>query len=432
MKTIFTISSHHDPYVPSMFETQPNTPAHREAIAHLLRRTAFGPRPGRVDAMAHRPLADVVDETLADIGDRAVGLDLVEPSEDAEDEVIAWWFDRINDPRTGLHERMVWYWHGHFTTAIDNVGAVLMWEQHRLVRKHALGNFRTLTKAMLEDGAMLVYLDGDGSQGEQPNENLARELMELFTLGVGNYTEDDVKAAARALSGYWVDWDTAEVTFEPAEHYDRPIQFLGSRSRFSAADIADALCDQTACARHVARRLHRHLVGVDPDDNHLDRLAAVFRGADLEILPLVEAIVRGDSFWANHRSRPRQPVEWLIAATAALGADNIEFDPWELEVSGQVPFNPPNVAGWPEGDRWVGGSQVLGRISHVLQLSREEIIDTNIEPTVDAVLERCSIWDISDATRAALDGAARDQPEYAQRLELLFALTLASPEFALA
>ena len=225
---------------------------------------------------------------------------------------------------------MVWYWHGHFTTAIDNVGAVLMWEQHRLVRKHALGNFRTLTKEMVEDGAMLVYLDGDGSQGDQPNENLARELMELFTLGVGNYIEDDVKAAALALSGYWVDWDTAEVTFEPEEHYDRPIQFLGSRSRFSAADIA------------------------------------------------------------------------------ALGTDNIDFNPWELEVSGQVPFNPPNVAGWSEGDRWVGGRQVRGRISRVLQLSWKEMIDTNIEPTVD------------------------DQPEHEKRLELLFTLTLASPEFALA
>lgn len=432
MKMVFTIDSRGDSYGPAMYDTQPNTPAHREAIAHLLRRIGFGPRPGRVDSMAHRPLPELVDDALADTEDRATGLEWADVSEDAEDEVIAWWFARLKDPRAGLHERMVWYWHGHFTTAIGNVGARLMWEQHRKIREHALGNFRTLTHAMLQDGAMLVYLDGDGSRGEQPNENFARELMELFTLGIGNYSEDDVKAAARALSGYWVDWETAAVTFEPEEHYDRPISFLGNRSRFSAADIADALCDEPACGRHVARRLHRHLVGVDPTDDHLDDLARVFREADLEILPLVDAIVRGDSFWDNPRCRPRQPIEWLIAATSALGADDLEFDPWELEISGQLPFSPPNVAGWPEDDRWVGGSQVLGRIGRVLQLSWEELIDTNIEPTVEAVLERCSIWGVSDVTRAALDGAARDQSEYEERLELLFALTLASPEFALA
>ena len=145
---------------------------------------------------------------------------------------------------------------------------------------------------MLTDPLMLLYLDGAGSNGDNPNENLARELMELFTLGVGNYAEDDVKAGARALSGWRVDWENNEAWFEPDAHYDRPLTFLGTRARFGVDEVVDAVCDHAACAVHVATRLHTHLVGVEPEPDEAERLARVFRSADLEILPLVEAIVR--------------------------------------------------------------------------------------------------------------------------------------------
>jgi uncharacterized protein (DUF1800 family) len=402
-----------------------------EAVAHLLRRTTFGPVPGAVERLVGRDVDDLIGDILEDRGDRAV--DIAPPDLGGDDDtIVSWWLDRLRDPRAGIHERMVWYWHGHFTTNLEQVSGEMMWRQHQLVRRGALGNFRELTRQMLTDAAMLVYLNGSGSTGDHPNENLGRELMELFTLGVGNYTEDDVKAAARALSGYWVDWETSEVFFEPDDHYDRPVNFLGVRARHDVDSVVDALTAHPACARHVARRLHRHLVGLDPEPDRLDALAAVFRGADLEILPLVEAIVRSPAFAASRRSRPRQPVEWLLAALPALGAADIEIDLWSLAAAGQLPFHPPNVAGWPEDDRWVDGSQVLDRVNRVLDIGWQEQIDLDIEPDVDTVLARCGIWEVSPTTRAALDDAIGQQTEYDHGLELLLVLALTSPEFSLA
>ena len=404
---------------------------HLETIAHILRRTSFGPAPGVVESLADLDADAVIDRALATIDDRGAG-SAPDLDDNGDAQLVRWWMDRLRDPAAGLHERMTWYWHGHFTTSLDRVSAPMMWGQHQLVRTHALGNFRDLARAMVHDAGLLVYLDADGSDGANPNENLARELMELFTLGVGNYTEDDVKAAARSLSGYRVDWDTAEVSFDAEAHYARPVRFLGRRARFDADDIVDALCDRAACARHVAGRLHRHLVGTDADDDRIESLAQVFRSANLEILPLVEAVLRSDEFLTARRTRPRQPVEWLVAALAALGATDVELDPWELEAGGQVPFRPPNVAGWPDDDRWTAGNQVLHRVNRVLDLSWEEMIDIDVVPEVDAVLARCGIFAVSDTTRRSLVAASRNQSEYEQGLELLFALTLVSPEFALA
>ncbi len=404
---------------------------HLETIAHILRRTSFGPGPGVVESLADLDVDAVIDRALTTTDDRGAG-SAPDLDDNGDAQLIGWWTDRLRDPDAGLHERMAWYWHGHFTTSLAEVSASMMWAQHQLVRSQALGNFRELARAMVHDAGLLVYLDADGSDGANPNENLARELMELFTLGVGNYTEDDVKAAARGLSGYRVDWDTAEVGFEEEAHYGRPVRFLGRRARFEADDVVDALCDRRACAHHVARRLHRHLVGLEPDADHLDSLAAVFRSADLEILPLVEAILRSDQFLTARRARPRQPIEWLVAALAALGATDVELDPWGLESGGQVPFHPPNVAGWPDDDRWTAGNQVLHRVNRVLDLSWEQMIDIDVVPEVDAVLTRCGIFEASDTTRRTLVAATRDQSEYEEGLELLFALTLVSPEFALA
>ena len=401
-----------------------------EAIAHLLRRTTFGPRPGQVEALVGRDIDDVIDEILDDRTDRAEGAS--EPNLDENNDLVTWWLERLRDPRAGIHERMVWYWHGHFTTNLDQVTDDMMWQQHQRIRRHALGNFGDLAREMVTDAAMLVYLDGSGSDGENPNENLSRELMELFTLGVGNYGEDDVKAAARALSGYWVEWDTAVVNFESDNHYDRPVRFLGHRARHDVDSVVDALLAEPACARHVAGRIYRHLVGLDPDPEQLEELASVFRDADLEIVPLLEAILKSSSFKSARRSRPRQPVEWLVAALPALGATEAEIEIWSLAAAGQMPFHPPNVAGWPDDDRWVDGSQVLDRVNRVLDLGWNDLIDLDVEPTVDAVLARCGLWEISDETRAVLDDAIRRQTEYDRGLELLFALTLTSPEFSLA
>jgi len=408
----------------------------KRQIAHLLRRTTFGPTPGAVDRLANLGAAAATDSVLSDLTDLADSAKPFAPtgSDNGDDEeaLVAWWLARMADPKAGIHERMTWFWHGHFTSSLDKTNATMMWNQHLLVRHHALGNFRDMTKAIVEDAAMLTYLDGDGSEGTHPNENLARELMELFTLGRGNYTEDDVKAAARGLSGYWVDWDTGDVEFDPDSHYDRPVAFLGRRARYTATEIVDRICDQPACAAHISRSLHNHLVGAPPSDSEADRLARLFRDSDLEILPLIKAIVTGDAFAASIHNRYRTPVEWLMAVSHALGAPATALDPWWLATLGQVPMAPPNVGGWPIDNRWVDGGQVLGHVGVVFELIDAGVVDTDVDPTVDAVLQRCQLDSVSTSTRAALDTAAAAQSEYEYRLELLFTLALTSPEFSLA
>lgn len=407
-----------------------------QKIAHLLRRTTFGPTPGAVERLAELGPDGATDSVLSNLTDLAAGTEPFVPSGndngDDDEALVSWWLARMADPRAGLHERMTWFWHGHFTSSLDKTNSTMMWAQHLLIRRHALGNFREMAKAVVEDAAMLTFLDGDGSEGTNPNENLARELMELFTLGRGNYTENDVKAAARGLSGYWVDWDTGEVEFDPESHYDRPVTFLGRRARYTATDIVDRICEQPACATHIARRLHTHLVGAPPSASEAERLARVFRDADLGILPLVEAIVRGDAFAGSIHNRYRTPVEWLLAASHALGAPASALDPWWLASLGQVPMAPPNVGGWPNDSRWVDGGQVLGHVGVVFELIDAGQVDTDVDPTVDAVLERCQLDSVSASTRAAMDQAAAAQSEYDYRLELLFTLALTSPEFSLA
>ena len=172
--------------------------------------------------------------------------------------------------------------HGHLVSSLDKASEPAMWRQHVLLHKHALGNFRELMHAIAVDPAMLEYLDGDGSRGENPNENFAREVMELFLLGPGNYTELDVRAAARAFSGWGVEGESLKVTFNPESSYSRPVQFLGVRRNWNTDDTIDALCDHPACARFVAARLYRYFVGLSPSDARLDEMAVVFRKGGLE------------------------------------------------------------------------------------------------------------------------------------------------------
>ncbi len=346
-------------------------------------------------------------------------------------ELALWWFDRLRSPDAGLHERMVWFWHNHLTSSLDKGTRRANWRQHHLLRTHALGNFRTLLQAIAIDGAMLQFLDGDGSSGDAPNENFARELMELFTLGVGNYTEEDIRVAARGFSGWRVDYETGDVAFDPDAHYARPLRFFGERRRWTARALIDKICDMPECAAHVVGRLHAHLVGGELTPERRSELAAIFRDNDLEILPLVEAMVDHPEFLDSIHTRPKTGVEWLAGVGAAVGPE-LEIENWWLDQLGQVPFYPPNVAGWPEDDRWLGASQVLAHTNILLNFDLPDSVVDEVEATVDNVLARCGLFDVSATTRAALNNAIDRQPEYDNGLELLLLLTLNSPEYLLA
>lgn len=411
-----------------------------EQIAHVFRRCGFGPRPGDVDRWRERGPQALIESLLADesitaLEEGAEFEQFGDPQELEDDAVFYAFIDQMLRPANPLHERMSWYWHTHFTTSRESASPGLIWRQHHRLRRHALGNFAALARDITTDAAMLLYLDGDGSRGENPNENYAREFLELFTLGRdGGYTEDDVRAAARILSGWYVDWDTKQVIFEPESTYDRPVTFMGKRQRWTIDSLVEFVCALPACHQHVATRLYHHLVGPDLSDGRRDELAAAFANGGLEIRALVAEILRGEDFLEAIHGRARQPIEWAFGALHALGytsASEVELRHWHLEGLGQSPYLPPNVAGWPLDDRWASTSQVIARTSMLLEWELPESTINSVAPTVDAVLERCGIFDPSSSTRAALDEIENSYSEFDYRLELLFVTALTSPEFTL-
>ncbi|MEZ5231430.1 MAG: DUF1800 domain-containing protein [Acidimicrobiales bacterium] len=400
-------------------------------VAHVLRRVCLGPHPNQVD----RWRSEGIDRLLAWAldapplpSDPAEGI-----GEDGEEALLDGWIRQLRHPDAALHERLTWFWHGHFTTSADKASFVpALWRQQRVLRRHALGNFRELVRELVTDAAMLVYLDGDGSVADAPNENLSRELMELFTLGRGTYSEDDVRAGARALSGWSVDGEDGwKVRFTKDDGPAGPVSFLG-RSVGDADGVVDAVCDHPACAPFIAAKLHAHLVGVAPDEARTAELGALFAAGGLEIRPLVTAIVTHPSFRDPANRRPRYPAEWLAAALAATGsvgeADHSNWY-WFAQV-GQRPFAPPNVGGWPAGPRWLSASSVMTRAALVAQMGPDPAVLGPVEQ-VTAVLRRCLLTDVSPSTRSALDAAARTIDDEYERVLALFTLALTSPEFSL-
>ena len=395
--------------------------------AHVLRRLTMAPGLGQAASLGSTSPTDLVDELLN--AEPWVPDDLVLGEDDGYSRLPAWWIDVMLDERAGLHERMVWFWHTHLTSGLAKVSPELMYRQHRLLRTHAMGNVRELLQAITVDAAMLYWLDGSGSSETSPNQNYGREVMELFALGHGaGYTEDDVRAAAYALSGWWVDGDNGdEVQFDPGSGPQRAVTLLG-RPVSSAAEVIDTICDHPACAPWIASAVHRGLTGVPPDDARRAELADVLAGNGLEIAPLVAEIVRHPSFLELRMNAPRSALEWFLALRRLY---DIELDWWPLDGLGQVPFSPPNVAGWPGISRWMSVGVQLGKA----QLAYDSAWDTATldegDPVAD-LLTRACLHEVSDDTVAVLRDAASSTDDRRARSSLLHALVVVSPEFSLA
>ncbi len=430
VKGVFTFDSWPPPYVPLMLDDPLSAD-----IAHVLRRCAFGPHPDQVEALHSFGVDAVLDDLLNDRGrDPDQGWDFFGFDDESDwDEVATLWIKQIQRNDVGLHEKLVWIWHDHFAVSADKVGpSRWLWNHHLLLRHHALGNFRDLLQAVTIDAAMLEFLDGSGSSPEEPNENYAREVMELFALGRGNYTEADIRIAAQALSGWWLDWDTGEVGYD---RWDIPLPrgtFLGQSGTWDTESIINRICEQDACARHIATTLHRWLLGTDPEPGRVEELAGVFRRADLEIRPLLAAIIDHPSFLAARWTRARQPIEWYTAMVVGTGYDDQSL-PWSLYDLGQMPFAAPNVGGWPLDDRWLRGSNTLARASVAmwedLPLTEEAM---EADDPIRLVRERCGLYRVSEPTLSALDQASRFARDPWESAQLLVHTALLSPEFVLA
>lgn len=368
------------------------------------------------------------------LGDEPLSVRAPDVAGDNDDEgnfwsATEWWIDIMRRPEAGIHERMAWFWHGHLTSGLDKSSPSNMLVQLQLLRTHALGNFRILLHAITLDPAMLLWLDGAESDAAAPNENYARELMELFALGrhSGAYTEADVRAGAKALAGHFVEGENdRDVVLEPDLALNRPVEFLGARVK-TAADVVDAVCDHPMCARFIAGKVHEYFLGTPPSDERLDALARIFAGADLEIAPLVEEILTHPSFHEQPLSRPRSALEWFLALERLLGT---RLETWVLESLGQVPLNPPNVAGWPNLERWVSGGALFTKSEVSFDYSRDSPTLDSGDP-VSEVVARAGLVTATDSTRSVLDDIVSGVGGRREISALLHAAMAMSPEFSL-
>lgn len=317
-------------------------------------------------------LRDDFEEMSAIIGDSAAG------SNDAN-RLKAWWLFRILFTPHPLQEKLTLLWHNHFATSNLKVeDLLLMRRQNELFRRQAQGNFADLLDGVLRDPAMLYWLDANSNRKGHPNENLARELMELFTLGVGKYTETDVKEAARSLTGWSV--KRAEVKFRAERHDDGFKTILGRREKFDAVSFSELLLGHKATSQRLAWRLCDTFMGEGVVSTAaLAELAAGLREHQLDIGWAVETILRSELFFSdpNIASRVSSPVEFLLSAVRAL--ELLDSPPSTLILAewctrlGQDLFYPPNVGGWHGGRSWLTSRTIIGRSNFAAALVAGEL-----------------------------------------------------------
>ncbi|HUQ28608.1 MAG TPA: DUF1800 domain-containing protein [Usitatibacter sp.] len=290
-------------------------------------------------------------------------------------ELRAWWLGEMLATPSPLTERMTLFWHNHFATSQQKVRSLqLMYRQNALLRRESLGNFATLLHAIAKDPAMLVYLDNAGSRKQAPNENFAREVMELFTLGEGHYGEQDVKEAARAFTGWSLDRETGEFTYRRIWHDYGSKTVLGHSGRLDGDEVLDVLLARPETARFIAAKVWREFVSPTPDAGEVARWAGVFRDARYEVTPLIRAALMSDAFWSpeNRGALVKSPLDLVVGTLRTFAIRPIDLRPavFASAALGQNPFAPPNVKGWAGGDAWIDSATLLGRRQFVDRVFR--------------------------------------------------------------
>ncbi len=313
-----------------------------------------------VKASGNRPLQPVVNKFFYWL--RASRLET--------DRVAYWWAREMLRTKHPLREKLALFWHGHFATNEDKVRDYRkMLKQIETLRVLGLGNFRDLIIAMAQDPAMLVFLDAGVNTKDSPNENFAREIMELFTMGVGNYSERDVQEAARAFTGWNVDNLDFHVDLE--QHDTDEKQFLGHAGRFDGVEIIDLILAEEATANFIASKLYRHFVNEDLAREDEAQLGDVLRSCDYDIGEYLAVLFMSQDFYTteNIGSRIKGPVELVVSTYRQLGLQDIPGVPDFNVVSGalgQRLLHPPTVAGWSEGRSWITPSLMFERSNFVL------------------------------------------------------------------
>ena len=382
---------------------------------HLLERTGFGVPPQAIASLVPFSRAEAVDLLISGLqtdppvsppqwsippftkppGDKTHPADAAalkayqQTIQDHAQELRSWFISGLVSSPSPLTEKIVLFWHNHFTSSLEKTNAPdLLLRQDLLLRKLGTGRFGDLVHAISQDPAMVLYLDDNTNMKGKPNENFARELLELFTMGEGTYTEQDVKEAARAFTGLTVDRYAGTTTFDPSRHDDGQKTFLGKTGNFTGDDIIDIILAQDGPAVFLTEKLWRTFISSRPDPGLVRSWAASFRSSGYDIRALLRLILSSDAFWApeNRDTLIKSPVELLIGFIRTWGITG--YDPkrltYELARLGQDLFNPLSVKGWPGGQDWIDTATLLERRRDIADLAsafrtQSQLASANLE-----------------------------------------------------
>lgn len=288
-------------------------------------------------------------------------------------ELRRWWLERMVKGPRPLEEKLTLFWHGHFATSVQKVNiAYFLWLQNETFRRHASGNWLELLAAVTRDPAMLIWLDQTQSRKANPNENYARELMELFSLGEGNYTEKDVREAARALTGLTVNRLEEIFEYKPGIHDAGSKSFLRRSGSLAWMDVLEQIVSVPQSARFICAKIWGFFARENPPSSLVDALAGLFQKAKLEFNPLLHALFRAEEFYAGSviRTQIKSPVQWLVNSVRLLERElpGPARAGEMLRSLGQDLFAPPNVKGWDGGTAWITTNNLLNRYNHAATL----------------------------------------------------------------
>lgn len=456
---------------PAVDPNAPITDAKQRA-AHLLRRAGFGGTLAQIEEFSKLSKEDAADRLLnyQSVDNSALDALLKKANFDLNAgkpaDMIRWWLTRMVYTARPLEERMTLIWHGLLTSQISKIGgqrAKLMITQNELYRAKALPKYDDLVKAVGKDPAMLLYLDNIDSTKTHPNENYARESMELFTLGIGNYTEEDVRQSARAFTGWRLskpgkgtdgkpDYANWEPTFmiSAKDHDDGSKTFLGQTGNWGGDDIVDIIMKQPAAGKFITTRLFTEFANYNPQPATIDRLVGVWNSSGHDIKAIVRAILVSDEFYsqASYRGFVRSPIEFVVNTMRGLevipGAGDRVISQATFQGMDQIPFEPPSVAGWPGGQSWLSSSTFFARVNLLDQFllgggkgkktgapALPALKGTAPDEMVDRALSIFVDNNINDASRASILEYAKTLTDPSEQAAAVAYLVLASPEYQL-
>jgi uncharacterized protein (DUF1800 family) len=457
------VTSRLGPWAP--YEPTASDPWDLRKAAHLHRRAGFGATRGELQRDLRDGPAASIDRLLRPAGpteEQRQVLDVLRQgvldTNDAE-RLKASWLYRILYGADPLREKITLFWHGHFAASNHKVRSVpCMLRQNELFRHHALGEFAELLRGVCADPAMLVWLDGGANRREHPNENFAREFQELFTLGLGRYTEKDVREAARAFTGWVAKHDSSfpprrQFHFDRAAFDDGEKTFLGRTGRWQAGDIVRITLEQPACAEFLCRKLYRFFVSENaaPSADLIAPLAHELRTHNYSIRHIIETILRSRHFFgaAAYRQRIKGPVEFSAGLVRVLEAPRGGMNLLALAVAcerqGQELFYPPNVKGWDGGRTWLTSATLLERgnwVSDVIwgnttvgvmpydPLAWAKAHSLRPDQAAAALVDLLLQCDLDPRARALIDRAAA--PATGDGLRKALQLALHTPDYQLA